>query len=735
MNNGVSKIRHSYLLQVSLMVLCAAILSGCMPEIGKKKATLDEQIYKNDKQIYKNKVQDTKKEELSARVVKAEALKKSEQKTENVAEPADSNVIKQDSSWEHISDPQILGLQTSVKRYKRTPMASTPPMHIDLAFDNADLTEILDLILYDHFNINYMIDPSINAKLTFHFEGDFSNTTIIDKLNSVLHVSGIAIVEGVGSIFKVVLKNDSARSGEFKLNDSRTLQETGDVTRQIKIKYLNAIDTSKTLKFFISKNALIIPDSVNNSIIITDTSENILKAASIIDALDVPFFRDISWKVFPVFKAKAETIAIDLTKMFKTNGLFTRPGIVNGSYHILPIKTINGILVATKWPEIIDTIGDWIKIMDQADETSTDVFVYYVENGNAVDLADILKEVYGGKATTTKNSGSQKIVQATTGQPTNPVAGKTIAKKTVSGDLIDDVKIIADATNNAIIFKAHPNDFANIKKILKKLDIMPRQVLLNVLVAEVTLKDSFEFGVQWMLSDKMNGYNNVVMNDQKDSFVTTGTALGAATGFTYGVFNAADALKALVKAVGEDSNINILSSPNIIGVDNKEAYIEVAEEVPTVTGTVTDANGGVTNTVQYKKTGIILKATPSINSRGLVKLDLTQEVSEPGTFDTQLNNYSILTRKATTSLVVEDKQTIFIGGLMRETTSISDAGVPFLKDIPVLGYFFKKESQESQKTELIFLITPHVIRSRTEADSITKEFTQKISQVKELIDN
>ncbi|MBU0465000.1 MAG: hypothetical protein KKE12_15595, partial [Proteobacteria bacterium] len=361
---------------------------------------------------------------------------------------------------------------------------------------------------------------------------------------------------------------------------------------------------------------------------------------------------------------------------------------------------------------------------------SSDVFVYYVENGSAVDLADILKEVYGGKVTAKQDSGSQKIVQAKTAQPE-----KAVTKKTISGDLIDDVKIIADETNNAIIFKANPRDFATIKTILKKLDIMPRQVLLNVVVAEVTLKDSFEFGVQWMLTNKIGGYDSVVRNDQNDSFITTGTALGAATGFTFGVFNAADALRALVKAVGEDSNINILSSPNIIGLDNKEAYIEVAEEVPTITGTVTDANGGVTNTVQYKKTGIILKATPSINSRGLVKLDLTQEVSEKGTFDTQLNNYSILTRKATTSLVVEDKQTIFIGGLMRKTTSVSDAGVPFLKDIPVLGYFFKKETQESQKTELIFLITPHVIRSRSEADLITKEFTQKISQVKELIDN
>jgi general secretion pathway protein D len=202
-----------------------------------------------------------------------------------------------------------------------------------------------------------------------------------------------------------------------------------------------------------------------------------------------------------------------------------------------------------------------------------------------------------------------------------------------------------------------------------------------------------------------------------------------------GLFNAADALKALVRAVGGDSKLNILSSPNIIGLDNKEAKIEVTTEVPVVSGSQVQSDGTVTNTVEYKTTGIILTATPYINSRGLVKLDLVQEVSEVGSFDQNTKNYPILTRKATTSLVVENEQTIFIGGMMRENTSTSDIGIPVLKDIPGLGYLFKQKKNEGEKTELIFLITPHVIQSRSEADAITREFTEKISQVKKLIEN
>jgi len=731
MNMGIG-VRYPIVLIISILVLCTAVLSGCLSQTKAKKTTIDQQIVNNQIQV-------PAKEEAAG---KEDVVSKKE--TKNEPEPIKTDVLVADGSWEHIAKPGILGLVNPVKKIGSVTQVSVST-HLDLAFDNAELTEVLDLLLYDHFGIKYMIDPSLKAKLTFHIEGEFSNTTIIDKLNSILHVSSISIVEGVGSIFKVVRKNDSARSSAFELSDTRTQQKIGDITRQIKIKYLNAIDTAKMLKPFLSKNALIIPSVVTNSILITDTPENIIKAVSIINVLDVAFFADISWKIFPVYEAKAETIAIDLEKIFKAKGLFSRPGMTNGSYQIQPIKTVNAILVVTKWPEILGTIDHWIKIMDQANDDSSDVFVYYVENGYASDLSDILKEVYGGKVSEAQDSGSQKIVQSAVGKTTAEQQKKsatakavqpqaTVSKKRITGDLIDEVKIIADETNNAIIFKANPRDFVTIKKILKKLDITPRQVLLNVVVAEVTLSDSLELGVQWMLNNKIGGYDTVAMSDKKDSFITSATGLGTANGLTFGAFNSADALRALVTAVGTDSNINILSSPNIIGVDNKEAVIEVTEETPTITGSVTDSNGGVTNTVQFKKTGIILKATPSINSRGLVKLDLSQEVSERGAYDEETENYIFTTRKAITSLVVEDKQTIFIGGMMRERTSVEDQGVPFFKDIPILGYLFKSERQTTAKTELIILITPHVIRSRSEADLITKEFTEKISQVKELID-
>ena len=205
----------------------------------------------------------------------------------------------------------------------------------------------------------------------------------------------------------------------------------------------------------------------------------------------------------------------------------------------------------------------------------------------------------------------------------------------------------------------------------------------------------------------------------------------SAAGFFLTVYDPVDFLRGLVFALGSDGDVNILSSPNILALDNTEAVIEVGEDVPTVTGTTTSTinTNSVTNTVQYRKTGILLTVKPHINSSGLVKMELIQEVSDVGTFITELNNYTFLTRRAETSLVVEDNQTVVMAGLMKSKKTNSQAGIPFLKDIPVMGYLFGGMKKENAKIELIFMITPHVIKNRSQADQITREFSQKVADL------
>jgi general secretion pathway protein D len=197
------------------------------------------------------------------------------------------------------------------------------------------------------------------------------------------------------------------------------------------------------------------------------------------------------------------------------------------------------------------------------------------------------------------------------------------------------------------------------------------------------------------------------------------------------VYDPVDFLRGLVYALGSDGDVNILSSPNILALDNTEAVIEVGQDVPTTTGTTTSTinPNSVTNSVQFRKTGILLTVKPHINSSGLVKMELAQEVSDVGIYIPELSNFTFLTRRAETSLVVEDNQTVVMAGLMKSKKNTSQSGIPFLKDIPVLGYLFGGLSKANEKIELIFMITPHVIKNRSQADQITREFSQKVADL------
>jgi len=384
---------------------------------------------------------------------------------------------------------------------------------------------------------------------------------------------------------------------------------------------------------------------------------------------------------------------------------------------------MNAILVVTRWPSILELVEQWAEALDHADESGTNVYVYFVQNGSAAELSDLLKQVFGG--TTSKKTTERKTI----------VKPKTkVGVERISAEVTGEVQIIADETNNAIVIKANNRDYMLIKRVLEKLDIVPRQVLIDVLVAEVSLTGALKYGIEWFLQGHRANYT---IQGALDNNVTRAinTPLGSTTGFSLGVYDPISFMRGLITALGSESDVNILSAPSILAIDNKEATIEVGEEVPTVTGQTTSATTGttITNTIQYRSTGIILKVTPHINSSGLVKMEVSQEVSEKGEFNTALSSYSFLNRKANTTLVAEDGQTIAIGGLMKTNRSTSEAGIPWLRKIPVLGYLFGGIEKETRKTELIILITPHVIKNRAEADAITREFSRKVQGLKELL--
>ena len=289
------------------------------------------------------------------------------------------------------------------------------------------------------------------------------------------------------------------------------------------------------------------------------------------------------------------------------------------------------------------------------------------------------------------------------------------------------------------------------------MDIIPKQVLIEVLIAEVTLGDGTQYGVEWALrSDRSWGgydgeeqigqYNNRISGlgdgvpdrDDDGNIIPVTDFLDSATGGLAYVFDS-DRLRIFLNAQADTNKLNILSSPNIMAADNQEARIEVGEEVPIVTSEYvpldTDSRDSSTSrSIEYRNTGVILTVTPRINDKGLVAMEISQEVSKAQAVATEgIQSPVISNRKAETNLVVQSGNTVVIGGLIEEVESNVISGIPYLSRLPWIGFLFGTTSISKSKKELILLLTPHVIETINEADSVTREIREKMKDINELI--
>ena len=304
-------------------------------------------------------------------------------------------------------------------------------------------------------------------------------------------------------------------------------------------------------------------------------------------------------------------------------------------------------------------------------------------------------------------------------------------------------RVVADPATNSLIIYGTAQEFQNIKNILKDLDIVPRQVLLDVLIAEVTLSDDQSFGIEYEIF-RRSGVSIFGQTFNSHGAIRSGILPALPAGATItpfangisGVIGRSNAVRAFINAATTDSRFKILSSPSVLAADNRPARIQIGSEEPIATGTIAQAVGGVaqSTSIQYRNTGRIVTIIPQVNSQGLVNLQLLAEVSsirefqEVGQTGTTSPAFDI--RQAETTAVVQDGDTLVVGGMISNNSSRTRTGIPYLMDIPVIGRFFGSTTDLTDRTELIMLITPHVIRNRDESRQVTEDFKKSLSTVR-----
>jgi general secretion pathway protein D len=370
-----------------------------------------------------------------------------------------------------------------------------------------------------------------------------------------------------------------------------------------------------------------------------------------------------------------------------------------------------------------------------------------------------LKQIF----VTTKDKKTE-YKEKVTEQPTVPRGVKppptpsspTPAKEEGTAIPEGEINIVVDEANNALVIRAFARDYKNILETVKKLDLYPKQVLIEALLAEITLDDTNKFGIEWArFIDKAGvhtiGFGTTPGSPPIDPY-TAATALpfpGAGT-LRYSIIKESERLSAAIKLAATDNRLKIISSPHLLASNNKEAKMQIGKAQPVLTSTyaygstttsgsivsstTTPSTGLIEGTIEYKDIGIILTLTPRISDGGLITLELQIEKSDVNTDALPLGNLQnvpVFTKKTTKTVVsVLEGQTIVIGGLIEDSKDVKKSGIPFLSKIPILGALFGAQEYTFSKTELVLLMTPHIITDHIQSKSVTEEFSEKVEGLK-----
>jgi general secretion pathway protein D len=568
------------------------------------------------------------------------------------------------------------------------PAKKAEEQYVMLNFENADIGTVISTIS-EMLKMNYILAPGVTGKITIQSQNRVPISELFSTFQTILEFNGFTAIKE-GSFYRIV-PIDTAKQQPVTVDAGKSPDIPKDasfITQQIPLDHVKANEVANIIRNLMPRGTDIIVYEPSNMLIVTAPPSGILKTMKLLEAIDIP----------------------------------------------------------------------------STEQDSVRTFVYNVENGEAKKLAEVLKSLYG------KQRESSTVVRtAVPGQPAPqvtprrplpapatsqaPPAGPDGLAGVIEGDVLFD----AYEDINALIIRSTPRAYISLLETIKRLDTQPKQVLIEVLIAEISLDDEMSMGLEWVLRGKSRinnkNFDYITGNAQNPgSFFSkteiedpvTGELLPnfstfapvVSKGLFANILNA-DEFNILINAAATSGNVNVLASPHILALDNKEAKIEIADEVPVAT-TISQPQTTqelTTSQVQFKSAGTILTVTPHINEKKQVTLKINQEVSELGrvVLIGGQGFQGFTTRKATTSAIVQDGHTLVIGGIISERVGKTRNGIPFLSKIPVLGYLFGTTTDTVSRKELILMVTPHVVANHEEADLLTEEYKTKVQGLKRKI--
>lgn len=576
---------------------------------------------------------------------------------------------------------------------------------ITIDFDNVDIQLFIKYIS-ELTGKNFVVDKAVQGNVTILSPTKISEEEAYRVFESVLEVHGFTTVQS-GSVIKI-LPSARARSQNVEMLNAGASANPQDkvVTQLVRLEYSSPDEMKKVLAPLVSQTSVLISHVPSGMLIITETMSNIQKLLGIIKVLDVES-REDEVAFIPLFNSSADAIAKILTSVYQKSTGAQQAGGARasvGAVKVVPYDRVNALIILANGSEM-GKIKSLIATLDtEVDRAEGNIQVYYLQNATAVDLAKVINDLPETEPQDAANKG------------------KTAA-------ISKDVRVMADEETNALIIRASKDEYAVLEDVIRQLDIPRRMVYLEALIMEVDADKNFEVGVEWTTAGTFSGGSGQFISGFQDTGATGVSAdaidlANAGAGFTLGVLkqgvkignvNFAD-IGAVLKAFKSDSDVNIISTPQILTMDNKKADISVGENVPFITSRNTTTGDQDYTQYEYKDVATKLSITPHINQSNVLRLEIeTEVVRAKDTSDTP----TTFKRTANTTVILNDKSTIVIGGIIGHDASDNNYKVPVLGDIPVLGWLFRTHSTSSRKTNMFIFITPRIVRNPAEIAAVT----------------
>ncbi len=609
-----------------------------------------------------------------------------------------------------------------------------------LNFDDADLGEVSKVILADILGVNYVLSPKVSGRVTLQTSKPLSRTELIPTLEMLLEVNGAVLVQQAG-VYRIIPAADGMTSAGVTMLSAGKLG-TGYQAMVVPVQYVAAAQLAEVIKPLLQDKALLNVDSDNNMLLIAGSREELFRVLELIKIFDVNQMKGRSFGLFPVYQVDAVELIDELNQIFtqgKQNEL--------SAYQFMPIERLNAVLAMTHHPELLQDVEQWVTRLDRSNNiTGGGAIVYRAQHVDAVKLAETLNEIFSAgqrrKNTSAVAPGKTAVTVTNKTQPAakdKPVSDHLqMQKENPSIAELGNVRIIADEVNNALIIVATAQEYAVIEKVIKQLDIMPLQVLIEATIVAVQLTDDLKYGIRWYFShNKAQNAGGLQTDGLSDVLGITASKLAVATatgGFGYAFVSDSKDVIAVLNAAADDNKINVISSPSLMVLNNQEASIQVGDEVPIRTSESTNTSSSIdpiqTSSIQMRETGVSLIVKPRVNANGLVIMDVEQSVDKAIPSDTSaIDSPTIQQRKIKSQVAVQSGETIVLGGLIDETDSLDKGGIPFLYELPLVGPLFGSTSKSKVKTELVVLITPRVVNTRGDARMITDEFKRRLTGI------